>query len=100
MKQIKWMKNYISADTNGDSGSCPFCGSTDTDYVIVQDPSFIEVWCNTCFSMDNMCYRGTPKFGRKIMTGDEYANWKRKLAEDCELGRIVNYPSCVDSELV
>ena len=72
----KWMRNFIDASSKGEPGKCPFCGSMDTDYVIVQDPAFIEVWCNTCKKMDNMSYRGIPKPGMKVMSGHEYENGK------------------------
>jgi len=45
--------------------------------------------------MDNMCYRGTPAAGRKVMTADEYADWKRKLKADYEAGRTANYPQAL-----
>ena len=91
-----WMRNFIDADRVGNPGVCPFCGSNDTDYVIVQNPAFIEVWCNSCYKMSNMSYRGTPPVGRKIMTGDEYADWKRKLKDDYAAGKIRNYPQSVE----
>jgi len=85
----KWMRNFINADKTGNPGNCPICNSPDTDYVIVQNPAFIEVWCNSCSKMSNMSYRGTPHADRKVMTGDEYANWKRKLELDLEKGRTM-----------
>jgi len=93
----KWMKNFISADETGNAGVCPCCGSIDTDYVIVQNPAFIEVWCNTCFQLDNMSYRGTPPTGRNIMTGDEFNDWKDSLKADFSSGKITNYPHLVEA---
>jgi hypothetical protein len=73
----KWIKNFIGAAGDGDAGICPKCGSSDTGYVIVQNPAFIEVWCNSCLEMDSMSFYGTPELGRNVMTGDEYADWEK-----------------------
>ena len=77
---VKWAKNFIDADQTGNSGVCPHCdSSSDTDYVIVQNPAFIEVWCNACGKYENMSYRGTPPAGRKVMTGDDYKDNNPRL---------------------
>jgi len=73
------MKNFLDAEQTGNPGQCPCCGSVNTDYVIVQNPAFIEAWCNTCGEFQNISYRGTPPAGRKVMTGDEYKNSKPRL---------------------
>jgi len=78
-KDDKVGKEFIDADQTGNSGRCPHCDSSDTDYVIVQNPAFIEVWCNACGKYENMSYRGTPPAGRKVMTGDEYKDNNPRL---------------------
>ena len=76
-KGLKWLNNAISADLNGVAGECPLCGSINTGYVIVQNPAFIEVWCNICKKFRNMSYNGAPKPNRNVMTGDQYKEWKK-----------------------
>lgn len=79
MVMTKWAKHFIDADKIGITGICPYCNSSETDYVIVQNPAFIEVWCNTCGKFESMTYRGTPPAGRKIMTGDDYKDSTPRL---------------------
>ena len=79
VEMTKWATNFIDADKTGNPGTCPCCGSEDTDYVIVQNPAFIEVWCNACGMFENMSYRGTPKPERKVMTGNEYKDANPRL---------------------
>ena len=86
----KWMKNFISADSDGEVGACPICGSNETGYVIVQNPAFIEVWCNSCLVFDNMSYRGKPKPDRNVMSGDEYTGWKDTVAHHKPRGTSSN----------
>jgi len=74
----KWARNFISADETGNPGNCPYCRSSNVGYVIVQNPAFIEVWCNDCDKKDSISYRGTPPNGRIVMSGDEYKDWKNK----------------------
>ena len=77
----KWARNFIDSDQKGVSGKCPCCGSPNTDYIIVQNPAFIEVWCNDCRAFESMCYRGTPPEGRKVMLGDEYKDKNPRLLQ-------------------
>jgi hypothetical protein len=72
----KWKANYLGALNEGEAGICPQCQSNDTGYVIVQNPSFIEVWCNNCGAMDNMSFYGVPEAGRNVMSGDKYKAWQ------------------------
>jgi len=49
----KWLKNIENFSASGCVGSCPFCGSADTDYcctVIESETHFGygDLWCNDC----------------------------------------------------
>jgi len=74
----KWLKNFSEVDKHGTSGLCPLCGSGDTDYNFVQDPSVIEVWCNSCLAKEEIYYIGVPRPGRKVMSGQHYLDLHRK----------------------
>jgi hypothetical protein len=95
----KWMPNFISVDRDGNPGVCPCCGSDNTDYVIVQNPDIIKIWCNDCKIIQNMRYRGQPQKGRKVMSGDEYNKWDESDKEEAilkgiECGKKFACPMC------
>lgn len=48
---MKWLNNMESIATTKSSGSCPHCGSSDTDYSFIGKISAVGygvIWCNAC----------------------------------------------------
>ena len=46
-----WIKNMENIAENKTSGTCPYCGSVDTDYTLVGKIGSVgygTVWCNSC----------------------------------------------------
>ena len=48
---MKWRDNMVSVHEEGVAGSCPYCGSIDTDYIYWEkenERSSLNIWCNSC----------------------------------------------------
>jgi hypothetical protein len=50
---MKWLKNLESLSDKGSVGTCPHCGSSDTDYCYTAVDldtrmGFCDLWCNSC----------------------------------------------------
>ncbi|CAB1241270.1 conserved protein of unknown function [Ruminococcaceae bacterium BL-4] len=50
---MKWLKNLENISQTGTPGSCPCCGSNDTQYAYTevdakQHLGYGDVWCNSC----------------------------------------------------
>jgi hypothetical protein len=76
----RWFKNLSHLSIHGNPGNCPSCRSSDTDYTHVLcegDNIFLEMWCNACGRGEQVCGRGTPPEGYKVISADEYTAWKR-----------------------
>ena len=74
-----WLNNFTHLIKYGTPGSCPSFRSEDTDHVHVvcsANNNFLEMWCNACGSRNQLCGRGEPPTGFKVMSADEYAYWK------------------------
>lgn len=47
----KWIDNINNVMTKKEVGTCPYCGSDNTDYRIIQIAGTLgtaDIWCNKC----------------------------------------------------
>ena len=48
---MKWRDNMISVHEKGIVGNCPYCKSSDTDYIFWENDNergSLNIWCNSC----------------------------------------------------
>lgn len=48
---MKWIDNINNILNEKKAGNCPFCGSDNTDYRVIQiagDLGTADIWCNKC----------------------------------------------------
>ena len=78
----KWIDSLKSISDQGSVGSCPFCGSTNTDYkcsVVIPENrnGYMDIWCNNCkkaFHVSRMQIPKNMKTEGEIPQGLEYYN--------------------------
>ena len=75
---MKWLNNLESVASDKNSGICPFCGSSETNYSFYGDPGsmgFGLIWCNNCkkaYHMSRVRIERGMKLGEDIPKGLEF----------------------------
>jgi len=80
---MKWLDNLKQIHKNGIVGNCPFCKSSETDYIFLtrkDGRGCLNIWCNACKESVHFDCSGTPE-NRKHMTLQEALELDRKTRE-------------------
>ena len=70
---MKWRDNMINIHEKGIVGNCPYCKSSDTDYIFWENGNergSLNIWCNSCNERIHVDCGNIPQ-NRKRMKLDE-----------------------------
>ena len=79
---MKWRDSIVRISKDGTVGNCPYCKSSDTDYVFVEHEDgrgYLNVWCESCGEQAHIDCCSIPS-NRKYISFEDALSLKKESA--------------------